>query len=65
MAAWIRARARAGDAATSEQEEGEGGSREHGSCDALGGARGSAEERCGVGAAGAEMPRWGNERVQK
>jgi len=65
VAVWIRAHGRAGAAAALEQEEGEGGSGARGSCDALGGARGSAEERCGVGAAGAEMPRWGNERVQK
>ena len=65
VAVWIKAHARAGAAAALEQEEGEGGSGARGSCDALGGARGSAEERCGVGAAGAEMPRWGNERVQK
>jgi hypothetical protein len=59
VAAWIRARARAGDAATPEQE-GEGGS------EAVAWAtrvraewgHGSTEERRGVCVTGAKMPRW-------
>jgi hypothetical protein len=47
VVAWIRARARASDAATPEQEEGDGGSKARGSCDARGG-RGGA--RLGRGA---------------
>jgi hypothetical protein len=70
VAASIRARARAGDAASPKQEEGEGGSRARSSCDVRGGGARLDKEAFGVGAAGAEMPWWGkrcgrNERVWK